>query len=172
MRTIFRTILCLLSVLQATLLSSQAKPVAEEKEILSVMHDFMKAVRDKDSVAFYNLFHVDPVAWVGTYKAKTQAARLQKNTKAVSYFTDDYKSFIRGIINDKESCEEKFYNVKVVCDESIASLSFDYSFWFGGKKSNWGKESWGLLKANGAWKITSVLFSLDFENLNSEPPVK
>lgn len=153
-------------------MSSQAKPGAEEKEIIKVMHDFMKAIRDKDSVTFYNLFHVESVAWVGIYKDKTQAARLQKNAEAVSYFTDDYKSFIRGIISDKESCEEKFYNVKVLCDESIAALSFDYSFWFDGKKSNWGKESWGLLKTNGTWKITSVLFSMDFENLNPEPLVK
>lgn len=159
----------LIFTLQTSFLPAQPKAGDAEKEITKVMHDFMRAIIDKDSVTFYSLFHTEPVAWVGSYKDKTQATRLQKNSKAKSYFTDDYKNFIRGIIGDKESTEEKFYNVRMVCDESIASLSFDYSFWFGGKKSNWGKESWGLLKVDGRWKITSVLFSMDFENVNPEP---
>ncbi|MBL0882435.1 MAG: beta-lactamase family protein, partial [Chitinophagaceae bacterium] len=31
------------------------------------------------------------------------------------------------------------------------------------------KESWGLIKQNGAWKIASVLFSMDLETVNREP---
>lgn len=162
----------LIFTLQASFLHGQAKAGDAEKEIKKVMHDFMRAITDKDSTTFYSLFHAEPVAWAGTYKDKTQAARLQKNSKAKSYFRDDYKAFIRGIISDKEPCEEKFYNLTLVCDESIASLSFDYSFWFGGKKSNWGKESWGLIKTEGKWKITSVLFSMEFENINPEPERK
>lgn len=153
---------------QASFMHAQPKAGNAEKEITQVMHDFMRAIINKDSTAFYSLFHAEPIAWVGTYKDRTQATRLQKNSKAKSYFTDDYKNFIRGIISDKGSCEEKFYNTRIVCDESIASLSFDYSFWFDGKKSNWGKESWGLVKVNGAWKITSVLFSMEFENISPE----
>lgn len=163
---------CLAFILYTSLLHAQPKAAEAEKEITNVMHDFMQAIMNKDSVTFYSLFHVEPIAWAGTYKDKTQATRLQKNSKAKSYFRDDYKDFIRGIIGDKESSEEKFYNVKIVCDESIASLSFDYSFWFDGKKSNWGKESWGLIKTEGKWKITSVLFSMEFENINPEPKRK
>ncbi len=159
----------LVFALQASFLHAQPKAGDAKKEITKVMHDFMRAIIDKDSATFYSLFHTEPIAWVGSYKDKTQANRLQKNSKAKSYFTDDYKSFIRGIIGDKESSEEKFYNVNIVCDESIAGLSFDYSFWFDGKKSNWGKESWGLIKVDGKWKITSVLFSMEFENVNPEP---
>lgn len=160
---------CLAFILYTSLLHAQPKATEVEKKITTVMHDFMQAIMNKDSVKFYSLFHAEPIAWVGSYKDKTQAGRLLKNSKAKSYFTDDYKSFIRGIISDKESSEEKFYNVKIVGDESIANLSFDYSFWFDGKKSNWGKESWGLIKVEGKWKITSVLFSMDLESVNPEP---
>jgi hypothetical protein len=37
------------------------------------------------------------------------------------------------------------------------------------QKENWGKESWGLVKIKNQWKITSVIFSMDYEKINPEP---
>ncbi|REC62886.1 hypothetical protein DRF65_08680 [Chryseobacterium pennae] len=54
-------------------------------------------------------------------------------------------------------------------DGSIASVAFNFSFWAGGKKGLWGKESWGLVKIKNEWKITSVIFSMENENISPEP---
>ena len=51
----------------------------------------------------------------------------------------------------------------------MGSVTFDYSFWENNEKINWGKESWGLIKINGHWKIIGVIFSLEFENIIQEP---
>jgi len=52
-----------------------------------------------------------------------------------------------------EQTKKKFYNIKIDNDESIATVSFDYSFWEKGQKMNWGKESWHLVKIKDSWKI-------------------
>jgi hypothetical protein len=37
---------------------------------------------------------------------------------------------------------------------------FDYEFFEGDFKSNWGKEAWLLAKTEKGWKISSVAFSV------------
>jgi hypothetical protein len=54
----------------------------------------------------------------------------------------------------------------------IATVMFDYSFWENGKKTNWGKENWAMIKTNGQWKITAVNFSIEEESINPEQKQK
>ncbi|WP_208025666.1 hypothetical protein [Niastella caeni] len=131
----------------------------------------MNCLIKKDSVTFYNLFHNEPIVWVGVFKDKTQQDRLKKDSTRKNYFASSYKSFYRSI-SDMGADEEKFYNIDINEDGNIAAVTFDYSFWESRKKINWGKESWGLVKINGQWKITSVIFSLEFESINPEPNKK
>jgi CubicO group peptidase (beta-lactamase class C family) len=141
---------------------------ADHKAIHSLLSDFMKAIQTRDSVSMYSFFADIPVTWVGVWKPTTQKQRLQKDEKALGYKVSDYKTWFRAISASGVK-EEKFRNPVIVSDESIGSVTFDYSFWGNGKKGNWGKESWGLIKQNGAWKIASVLFSMDLESINREP---
>jgi len=151
----------LFAALPALKAQTSAAADPQRKEIETVLNAFMRSIRDKDSTTFLSLFYDGPIGWAGAYKEKSQQKRLLKNPAAKSWFTDDHRSFIRGIVSDKEPNEEKFDNIQIIHDESIATVSFDYSYWFNGQKSNWGKESWGLVNANGKWKITSVLFSME-----------
>lgn len=137
------------------------------KEINSLLSGFMKAIQTRDSIGMYSFFADVPVTWVGVWKPATQKQRLQKDGKALEYKVSDYKTWFRAV-SASGFKEEKFRNPVIVADESIGSVTFDYSFWVNGKKGNWGKESWGLIKQNGAWKIASVLFSMDLESVNSE----
>ncbi|HPI54170.1 MAG TPA: hypothetical protein PLU10_05720, partial [Chitinophagaceae bacterium] len=61
---------------------------------------------------------------------------------------------------------------QILKDDVLATVIFDYSFWHDNKKLNWGKETWSLIKANGQWKITNVIFSLEMENVLKEPSNK
>lgn len=139
-------------------------------EVRAVLDAFMECVKTKNAEKFYSLFHENPVVWIGVYKEKSQQKRVEKNAalKNKNFDADDYKTFFQGILGDK-NVEEKFYNIVIEEDVSIASVSFDYSFWAAGKRTNWGKESWGLIKAGGQWKITSVIYSVEFEKVEKEP---
>lgn len=143
----------------------------EKAEIQEVVNTFMQCLRQKDKVKFYNLFHKDPVVWVGVSKPQTYKDDLKKNSKDKGYFSSNYKQFYASI-SEAGADEEKFSNIQIINDESIASVTFDYSFWKNKKKINWGKESWGLVKVNGQWKITSVIFSLEMEDVAAEPAQK
>lgn len=145
---------------------SQQKEATDKNEITKVLNTFMNCLVKKDSVQFYNLFHKDPITWVGVTQKKSHLAELKKDSTEKNYFSATYKQFYRSFF--KTDIEEKFYNVVIIHDGYIASVTFNYSFWYKNKKSNWGKESWGLIKTNGQWKITSVIFSTEDEAINPE----
>lgn len=142
---------------------------ASQKDINLVIKTFMRCIVEKDSVTFYGLFHSNPVAWVGVYKDRTQQKRLEKDSTAEDSFTDNYKDFYRSLSNPQKRYEEQFDNIRIIEDGSIASATFDYSFWFEGKMFNWGSEHWGLIKTNGKWKITSVIFSMELTKYFEKP---
>lgn len=143
---------------------------ADKKEIEHVLSTFMDCLVKKDSLKFYDLFYAGTVSWIGVTKQQSFADELKKDNTAKDYFTATYKEFYRSFF--KHEVEEKFYNVQILEDGYIASVTFDYSFWYKSKKQNWGKESWGLIKTSGKWKIASVLFSLEYESIQPEPKQK
>ena len=71
-----------------------------------------------------------------------------------------YSSFAQLLGSSKESLEEKFYNVNVTQDGSVAWVMFDYQFLRSGTVSNHGVETWQMFKPDGkTWKIASVFWS-------------
>lgn len=143
----------------------------DEIKIHQAIQTFMHCLVEKDSNLFFSLFHQEPVVWVGVFKERAQQKRLQQDSTKLNYFTSTYKKFYRTISNEGTN-EEKFNNIKINTDGSIAAVTFDYSFWEKGQKINYGKESWGMVNLNEQWKITSVLFSMDFTADNSLPKKK
>lgn len=163
-----RQIITFLVILLTQSTFSQTR--TDKQQIQKVLNTFMDCLVMKDSAKFYSLFHTDPVVWVGVTHQKTHAAELKKDSTVQDNFRANYKSFYRYFYD--KSVEEKFYNIQILENGYIASVMFDYSFWGNGKKENWGKESWGLIKTNGQWKITSVIFSSEDEAINPEPQTK
>jgi hypothetical protein len=98
-----------------------------KKEIEEVAITFMDCLAKKDSARFYALFHEDPVTWVGVFKEKTHQALLKRSSNVPTHFMSNYKQFFRSL-SIFTSCEEKFYNMEIIEDGSVASVTFDYSF--------------------------------------------
>jgi hypothetical protein len=48
----------------------------------------------------------------------------------------------------------------------------DYSFWADNKMTNWGNKYLGLIKRDGKWKITSVIYSLELIEYLKQPALK
>ncbi|WP_433814461.1 hypothetical protein [Flavobacterium johnsoniae] len=133
----------------------------DKEEIHQLLNSFMQSIVKKDSVTFNSLFFKGNVNWIGVIKEKSQAKTIEDNPSIVkNYFTNTYTSFIQSILRDKKS-EEKFENIVIQNDDAIASVTFDYSFWSEDSMTNWGNEYWQLVKINGQWKISSVLFSIE-----------
>lgn len=161
--------LCVFLGCYKTLWSQSIAEIEKDKvAIHEVLNTFMTSLKTKDSTRFYNLFYKGNVVWVGVYKEKTQQKRLEKDSKASDHKLSDYRTWFRQVSKGLNK-EEKFYNITIETDGSIASVTFDFSFWAGDKKGLWGKESWGLVKIDGNWSITSVIFSMEQENVLPEP---
>lgn len=146
----------------------QEKQLTNKEEIEHILQTFMQCIKTKDSLRFYSLFHHEPVLWVGIAKEKSYQYDLARNPNIKDYFESSYKKFFKSIAGNNNLYEEKFYNIQIIEDGYIASVNFDYSFWKNNEKKNWGKESWGLIKTNNQWKICSVLFSYEYENIIPE----
>jgi len=143
----------------------------QNKEALKqVLNTFMVSIVKSDSISFYGLFLEKSVNWVGIYKDKSQQKRWENDPKSDTFFTDNYKSFFRSVKGG--NCEEKFDNIEIIEDGNLASINFDYTFWFKKKMLNWGKEFWHLIKIDGKWKITSVVFSMELTKYFPQPTLK
>jgi len=164
------TIAIILLVLCVTFAFGQSKK-SDKEEIQNVIQLFMNSIVKKDSAVFYRLFHEDPITWIGVIKEKSQSKILEQNPKRTkNYFNDTYRAFIK-YIKEKEKSEEKFDNIQIINDDAVASVTFDYSFWSNNKMTNWGKESWHLIKTDSKWKIVSVIFSMELTKYFDQPPL-
>lgn len=60
--------LALISLVQISY--SQQKDITDKNAITQVLNTFMNCLIKKDSAQFYNLFHKDPITWVGLTQKK------------------------------------------------------------------------------------------------------
>lgn len=134
----------------------------EEVAISKQVQTFMQCIVAKDSLTFNTLFHDGPVAWTGVFRDSTTAKIRFRDKNFSNVFNDTPKNFFRELMKI-DKVEEKFDNIKIVQDGSIAFVSFDYTFWMNGQIYNWGSEYWTMIKKNNEWKITSVIFSMELE---------
>ncbi|RZJ50236.1 MAG: hypothetical protein EOO44_16780 [Flavobacterium sp.] len=164
----------MISVLFLAILPFYGQQKDDKKKILAIIDVYSKSVIAKDSVAFYNLFNEENVTWCAALKDRTQAKEIEAkgSEKAGSnYFSGSYKGFLRGLFK-YQSTEDKFDNIKIIEDGTVASVTMDYSFWANGKMTNWGSKYLGLIKRDGKWKITSVIYSLELIQYFKQPELK
>jgi hypothetical protein len=150
------------------------QPVNNKKEINTLINKYIKSVIEKDSVTFYDLFNDGPVTWCAAVKDRSQAKEIEKRgTKAAgsNYFSGSYKGFLRSLFRYR-STEDKFDNIRIIEDGAVASITMDYSFWANNKMTNWGSKYLALIKRDGKWKITGVIFSLELTDYFEQPPLK
>jgi hypothetical protein len=143
----------------------------DKNEISLVISKYSKSVIEKDSVTFYNLFNGDAVTWCAALKNRSQAREIAKKgvkTAGSNYFSGSYKGFLRSLFRYK-STEDKFDNIRIVEDGTVASVTMDYSFWADNKMTNWGRKYLMLIKRDGQWKITSVIYSLELSEYFEQP---
>ncbi len=145
-----------------------------KKEISILINQYSKSVIEKDSTTFYSLFNDGPVTWCAALKDRSQAKEVEtKGAKAAgtNYFSGSYKGFMRSLFRYK-STEDKFDNIRIIEDGTVATVSMDYSFWADHKMTNWGGKYLSLIKRDGKWEITSVNYSLELTEYYKQPSLK
>ena len=147
---------------------------ADRQEIMSIINTYSKSVIEKDSTTFYGLFNHDAVTWCAALKDRSVAREIEKKgIKAAgrNYFSGSYQAFMRSLFR-YESTEDKFDNIRIIDDGTVASVSMDYSFWADHKMTNWGSKYLTLIKRDGKWKITSVIYSLELIDYFEQPSLQ
>ena len=139
--------------------------------IRKVFNSFMQAIIKKDSATLTSVFANTPSAWVEVHvNGKETVAYLKKKYPSTPFIAiGNYKDFIAFVTHTKNQLEEKCYNVRIRTDGSVASLSFDYSFWVNNQKSNWGEENWELIFNGTDWKIGGIFWSQNLDVAEKEP---
>lgn len=170
-----KTIKLLSIIFLATMQQSYAQQtVNNKKEINNLIDKYIQSVIDRDSTIFYDLFNDGTVNWCAAIKDRSQAREIEKKGIKVAgsnYFSGSYKGFLRSLFRYK-STEDKFDNIRIVEDGTVASVTMDYSFWSNNKMTNWGSKYLALIKRDGKWKITSVIYSLELTDYFEQPSLK
>jgi len=170
-----KTIKLLSIILLLSIRQTYAQQAADnKKEINDIINKYAQSVIAKDSVTFYSLFNDGPVIWCGAIKDRSRAKEIEKKGAKAgksNYFSTSYKVFLRALFSYK-STEDKFDNIRIVEDGTVASVTMDYSFWADGKMTNWGGKYLGLIKRDGQWKITSVIYSIELTDYFKQPTLK
>lgn len=170
-----KSIKLLLVIFLITFLQVQAQQVTDnKKEISNLIDIYSKSVIQRDSTKFYDLFNKGEVTWCAALKDRSQARELTKKGQVKersNYFSGSYQGFLRSLFRYK-STEDKFDNIRIVEDGTVAAVTMDYSFWADHKMTNWGGKYLTLIKRDGKWKITSVIFSLELTEYFEQPPLK
>ena len=144
-----------------------------KKEIYTIINQYSKSVIKRDSLVFYDLFNEGTVIWCGAIKDRSQNKEIEIKgieKSGSNYFSGSYKGFLRSLFSH-QSTEDKFDNIHIIEDGTVASVTMDYSFWADSKMTNWGEKYLTLIKRDGKWKITSVIYSLELTSYFEQPPL-
>lgn len=145
-------------------------------DINQVVKIFEQSIKDKNKNKFLMLFINEPVTWVGVYHEKDYQNELEWSKspegKALKKkIGDKFRApakvrfsspevFIDSIIDNTKQPIEKVSNVKVNTDGEVAAISFDYQFFDGDIRVNYGTEHWQLIRTIHGWKISAVNYSI------------
>ena len=165
----------LIAVVLFTMVQSYGQQKADNKKAINdIINTYIRTVIERDSVAFYDLFNDGRVTWCASLKDRSQAKEIEakglENARN-GYFEGSHKDFFRSLFR-YQSTEDKFDNITIIEDGTVASVTMDYSFWANNKMTNWGGKYLTLIKRDGKWKIASVIYSLELINYFPQPSIE
>ena len=134
---------------------SQHESSAEDRRAIEKLLDtYTSSVTNDDQAAFEAQLLDDQVPFSGTYEFTAPGA------EGKPVVTRHYENFRKPVFESGKRYTEHFYNVHIDQDGTLAQVSLD--FITQETKSGRGVYGWKtlqLLKIQGQWKISSVLFT-------------
>lgn len=71
-----------------------------------------------------------------------------------------WRKFADFVQHSDKPIEERFYDVHIDANGTVAAVWFDYDFRVDGKVTNRGSETWQLVRTGDGWKIQAMLYSI------------
>jgi len=143
-----------------------------QEAIKSVINAFEQSIQTKDKNRFSDLFLDTSSPMIGVVSEESMITRRaavekinkenNKNFKATRTWQLLPTEMIDRIISEEVSSREEFNNINIVSDGNIATVYFDYVYYKGNKKKNWGSESWQMVQTLKGWKISYISYSITF----------
>lgn len=120
---------------------------------------FQAAIIAHDKSALEDIFIADGGSWFDVLGEDAYLQIKAKKPELSRVHADNYHHFAAFVGESKQQVEEKFSNVHIQTDGTIASVYFDFSFLMDGKVSNVGSETWQMVNTGEGWKITAMAYS-------------
>lgn len=134
-----------------------------------LVKDFEQSILGKDSVKFKELFFDEKVPFVGIMSKQTENSIKKDYPEFEGVSVSNSTKFIAEIVKADKPQIERIVDVKIDTDGSIASISFDYSYYSGERMIQWGHEKWNLVNLTNEWLITDVIYSIHFPDIEACP---
>jgi hypothetical protein len=134
--------------------------------IQRVVEAFRTSLIHKDKATYMSLFFSDKPEDIGWQfvSEDTRLVHIRKTKpdaiKARQIPSNNFIGLIDAAVATPEPREETFSDVSIDTDGEIASVAFEYTFLANGKKVNWGREMWQLVRTEQGWKIFSVVYTI------------
>lgn len=138
--------------------SSSFAQDSDEKDVKKTVIKFFDAFHKQDSIAIKELVSKD--------------LKLQSIGKSKEGFTqlrnEEFSAFLKSIVSipKDQKFEEKLLDFKIRVDGDMANAWTPYEFWFNGKFSHCGVNSFQLVKLEGVWKIIYLIDTRRREGCN------
>ena len=161
--------LILLFSISSIFLFGQGKASPDAAALLTVVNEFQESIISGDADRFSRLFFSKSVPFVGIMSRKTENSVKKDYPNFEGIAVSNHRDFIDGILDAKRQQTEKIYNIKKHTDGQIAGISFDYAYYNGRNMKQWGHEKWNLVKTDGDWLITDVVYSIHFPDVEPCP---
>lgn len=152
--------LCLANAARAAEGTAPGDRAADVAAIHAVVDQFKAAIIAHDGKTLGSLFLQEHDSWLSVADDAVWAKVKARNPKARKVVPSSWKKFAEFIQTADKPIEERFYNVRVDTNGTVASVWFDFDFLADGKVTNRGSESWQMVRAEDGWKISSMLFSM------------
>lgn len=131
-----------------------------DQQIALLVQQFQDFIITKDAASLGALFLPVNNSWLTVLSDDTYASVRQQHPDAQRTNASTYQRFVEFVGASKTPIEEKFSNVRIHTNGSIATVYFDFDFIDDGRVTNRGSESWHLVKTADGWKISSMIYSV------------
>lgn len=148
---------CMACLLVSTSASAR---VGADDQIRELVERFRVAIIAKDRAALLALPVNPQIGLAAAVDPATLAKARVKRPNAKANQITSYADFVEEIVTGKARSEETFSHVRISSDGTIGQMYSDYQFLEDGKVTNWGHESWLLIRTDDGWKIAAIAYSV------------
>ena len=147
-------------VLAACLASPVHAAEADVAAIRQLVQQFQAAIVAHDGKTLGSLFVPEGGTWLSVLDEPTYAAAKARNPAVQRLMPSTWQKFADFVAHSDKAIEERFYDVRIDTNGTVASVWFDFDFLESAKVTNRGSETWQLVHTIEGWKIQAMLYSV------------